>query len=968
MAGPSEPPRSAPARPVGGAAARASAVLAGATRAAAALRPASVRFLSGAKAAGAGSARILRPLAGAAWRSARAGLTGAGRFLLGLVALVQRKPRECAVFAAGGLALIGVVAFLGVMVWRENQSTDAAATPRVAAPLRTVSVDRQASLTVGERARLAGDLLTVKLLERAEDGSSVRVSIWDKDPVLLTRGVALSVPNGSKICTVTYTGDLDDRVVVQGTCRPGTLTEDLVVGLPVEQTIRSGSIATFAGGALRVEVSIISPGGGTIRARLNDGPLETLEAGIPVVVYTGADSCSVTLIEARNGTGRLAAACSGQAGRHATAESELTASLDPHRRTVLRTGETASFAADTIDVYLASIGARRQSARLSVDGGIVTAFAPGDVEIVTTPQGPCAFAVTSIKDDGVDIAAACFGRLAGPASISRPGGAQDSARSLVRPGVPVSMLGDRVRIRLSMISPDGQAVRWSLNDSGLRTTDIGHFTDVKVGEGTCRVHPLRMEDGGLRVKAVCDDAALQARPQITAAEETADVRPNTVARLLGGTLKVGLSMISPDGEAIRITVNDADLRTIERGAPLSIDHGDGLCSVEYVAKAEAGARIRAACDAAALASDVLVPETSERTSVAPGAERRLLEGRLALKLSMISPDGEAIRFSANGGDLMTAERGRPFRFASGEGTCELAYLGREGDRALLKAGCDAAASSSEPFVPVRTERLEIAAGSLATAQSERLQLAINMVAPDRRAARLSVNGGGLQTLERGRPLMIPVGIGRCQIAFLSYTNGRVLVETVCDQGAFERAPVPENHAQVVALGYGKPVLLFDGRYRLELSMIAPRRDAVRLSVDGRLATLDLASPLALPVEGRACALVLTGIGDDDVVDVKVGCGTGLRDVIAVGPIPAERTLVAAGETVGLFKGAVQLKLEMISPSRTGLRVSIDGAKVSSLDRGVPRDLDVAGRACRLDYTGIDRSGPVEKAIVEGSCE
>lgn len=969
---PAGPPRSAPDRSAGGLSVALARLDLARGRIIAALRPALSRLLPAARtAATAGASRtilVARRARAAMLPSVRAVPSAAAALAARLVAFARQKPKEFARLAAGVLGMTVVIAFLGVMVWRENQSAGVPSPPQVSVAPRTVSVDREALLAVGERARLAGDLLTVKLIERADDASSVRVSVWDKDPVVLQRGVALTVPNGSKLCELTYTGDLDDRAIVQGTCRQGVRPEGVDVGLSMEQTVRSGSTATFAGDALRVEVSIVSPGGGTIRGRLNEGPLETLEVGVPVVVYVGADACSVTLTAARDGIGKLAAACSGETGRSLAAEAELAAQLDPHRRTELRAGETASFAADTIDVYLASVEPRRESARLSIDGGVVEAVPLGGVEVLGTPAGPCAFAVKAIRDDVVELAAACFGRLAGPATIARPGAAQDSARGLVRPGSPVSLLGDRIRIRLSMISPDGEAVRWSLNDAGLRTTIIGEPADVRVGDGTCSVLPLRAEEGALRVKATCDPAALQARPQITAAEDTVEVGTNEVVRLLGGKLKLGLSMISPDGEAIRVAVNDAELRTIERGAPLSIDYGDGLCSIEYVARGDAGARVRAACDAAALASDVIVPERSERVSMGVNAERRLLDGRLSVRLSMISPDGEAIRFSANGGDLMTAERNEAFRFASGEGICELVFLGREGERALLNAGCDAAAIAAEPFVPVRSERVEVGSGRRTATQSGRLELAVNMIAPDRRALRLAVNGGGLRTLERGRPIMAPVGTGRCQISFLAYRNGAASLETVCDQGAFERAPVPEDHSQELYLQYRTPVSLFDGRHRLELSMIAPRRDAVRLAVDGRLATLDLASPLSLPVEGRTCALVLTGISEDDRVTVKVGCGAGLKDVIAAGPIPAERTLVATGETARVLKGAVSLKLEMIAPSRTGLRVSIDGAKVSSLDRGVSREIDVAGRTCRLDFMGLDRSGPVEKAIVEGSCE
>lgn len=913
------------------------------------------------------------PVAGKALRQAITGfaiLRRAAHRQVGVAAaLIRRDPQKVAIAAAGTMGVFALAALLGVMVARENQVEAPSVAQAPSSVPRAVSSDREVRLSPGERARLAGNALSVRLVDRAADGSSVRVSLWDKDPITLMQGIATAVPNGSRICDVTYVGPIEGRSVLHGSCRPTGVPEAMEVGVAMEQAARSGDVVSFAGGALRIDVSIVSPGGGTVRARLNDGPLETLEVDLPVVVYAGSDACTVNLTEARKGIARIAAACAGAAGRAIGVEADLSAALAPHRRSRLGLGETASFADATVDVYLASVAPGLDSARLSFDGGLVTPVALGDATVLATAGGPCAFTLEAIDREGVDLAAACFGRLAGPAEIMKPGGSSDSARAVVRPGVKALLIGDRVRIDLSMVSPDGEAVRWSLNDAGLRTTEFGQPASVAVGEGSCSIVPLRAEDSGVRVKAECDAGAMAARPLVAAGEDVATFAPNQTSLLLGGKIKIALSMISPDGEAVRIAVNDGDLRTLARAAPLPLDYGSGLCSVEYAGPATSGgALVRAACDAAALGSDVLVPERSEKVSMGIGDKRRLLDGRLTLDLSMISPDGEAIRFSANGGDLRTAALNEPIRFPSGEGRCEITYLGREGDRALIATGCDAAAIAADPFVPARTERVELTVARSAKAQAGRLDLAASMIAPDKRALRLAVNGGRLQTLERGRPLTVPIGTGRCQLAFLSYGNGTALIETVCDEGAFERAPVPVDHSAEAVLVHRSPLVLFDGRHTVELSMIAPRREAVRVSIDGRLQTLDVAKPLPLPVEGRDCALVLTGIGDDDRVRILVGCGSGLKDVVAAAPVPTERTLVAAGETVRLLQGAVSMKLEMISPSRTGLRVSIDGAKVSSLDRGVPKPIELAGRSCRLDYLGTDRTGPVEKAIVEGSCE
>ncbi|WP_075217380.1 hypothetical protein [Mongoliimonas terrestris] len=851
---------------------------------------------------------------------ARAGAKGAGR--LGSHAAVavarigpafRRDPRRAGFAALAGVGVLALVGFLAVMVWQETTGTAivARAPAPAIAPSSVAARNAPAIAPPSEGAGLAA-------------GAPPR-------PVPLPNGVAISDP--------------------------------------VERLVTTGSTARFAGGALQVEVSMISPSGGAVRASLNGGPLETLDEGVPVIVYAGPDVCSVTLAGITRGVGRIAAACSGGAGTRLGAEAAVEAELAPHRSVRVQPGETASFLDETVDIYMGSVTPGGAAVRLSIDGGVLEAMPVGGAKVFTAGDTLCALTVRAADPAGADLSVACFGRLAGPATVAGAEGVSNRVRAEVMPQKRVSLLGDRVRIALSMVSPDGEAVRWSLNDGGLRTTVFGEPAAVRVGDGACAVTPLARTDAGVRIKAACDDAAMKARLQITASETIGEVMPGASTRLIDGKVKLGLSMISPDGEAVRLAINDGDLRTLERNAPVSLDYGAGLCSVEYAGRAPSGAaRIRAACDAAALASDILIPERTERAVLSPGDSRLLLEGRLAVRLSMISPDGEAIRFSANGGDLRTADQGKPIRFPGIEGACELTYLGREGTRAVMKAGCDAAALARPPFLPVRTERLDVGVADPRQLQSGRLSLNVNMISPDRRALRIDVNGGGLKTLERGRPLIVPVGRGACQIGFLSYTNGMALLEAGCDAGAFERAPVPPNLAEDVDLVYRTPVALFDGRMTVDLSMIAPGRDAVRVAVDGKLATLEADKPLTFPMEGESCGLVLTGIGADDRARLRVGCGAGLKAVVKAGPIPPETARIATGETARLLAGAVALKLEMISPSRTGLRVSIDGAKVSSLDRGVPRTIDLDGRPCIIDFRGVDRTGPVEQAIVEGRCE
>ena len=861
--------------------------------------------------------------------------------------------------------------FLAVMVWFENrpEPKEQVATPAAARPTPAPR-DDAARLTPGQSATLADGWAKLRLEGIEADGASARVTVNDQTSFALQRGQTVQVGSGSRLCDVTLSEASGERATLRATCGPAPARPEALPAIESEPAlVTSNSVARFADGALQVEVSMLSPSRGALRARINGGQLETLEEGIPATVYTNDDVCSVMFFGATDGVGRIAAACSGDTGRLIAAENEIARALAPHRSTRIATGQTASFADEALDVYVGPVDARRGSARLSVAGGVLETVHTGTARLATVDGAPCAVALLAVAAEGADIAVACAGRtVAPPVIVGGPEAQANSVRTVVLPARKALLLGERVRVELSMVSPDGQAVRWSINESGLRTTGLGEEARFTVGDGTCALAFLRVDGTGARVKAACDEAAMSSRVLVSAAEQVTELVPNQSARLLGDKLKVGLSMIAPDGEAVRLALNDGELRTLERGRPQVFDYGAGLCSLDFAGRSAAGAAIlRAACDRAALSSDVLVPEAAERAPIPPGTEVRLLEGRLLVKLSMIAPDGQAIRFAANGGQLRTAELGQPVRFPSGEGRCELTYLGQEGTRALLRGACDAAALAGSAFVPVRSEQVGLAVGRTTALMADRLSLTLSMISPDREALRIDANGLGLRTLERGRAVALPVGQGTCQLDYLGYRGSGPVVEATCDAAAFARAAMTPNARITVDLAYRQPVRLFDGRLELGLSMISPRGDALRVSVNGELETLERGMPTMIVLEGQDCGLVYDEAVRPDRVRVTVDCGAGSSGAAGPANMEPQSLRVATGETVELFGGATSLALTMISPSRTGLRVSIGGEKVRSLDLGLPIALDLAGKACRIEYRGTDRTEPVEKALITTVC-
>ncbi|WP_207620695.1 hypothetical protein, partial [Oharaeibacter diazotrophicus] len=313
-------------------------------------------------------------------------------------------------FGAGAGLL---VAFLVVMVWREQTAPPPSAPPAVEPPSAGAGV----ALAIGERGQIGGRL-DVSLAALAADGSTATIVPAGGDPLTLRLGTSVEVPFGSRVCAVVLTGVSDGRAVVSGNCVGTVPPAPTEISAPVERLVRSGDRAVFAGGRLEVAVSMVSPAGGTLRAGLAGGPVETLEQGVPAVVHVGGDSCSVAFLGTVGDAARLSAACSGETGRRLVAEAEVEATFAPHRRTAVPTDRTATFLGGLLDVYVGPSAPRGDAVRLSVDGGVMKAVPVGGVEVVDVAGTLCAVAVLAVRPDGADIGTACSGRLAGPASLS----------------------------------------------------------------------------------------------------------------------------------------------------------------------------------------------------------------------------------------------------------------------------------------------------------------------------------------------------------------------------------------------------------------------------------------------------------------------------------------------------------------------------------------------------------------------
>lgn len=820
-----------------------------------------------------------------------------------------------------------------------------------------------------ERVSLAGGRLSIVVEEIAPDGSSVRIRSDDGGPVVISKASPGKVLADGRLCEVSLRSVEAGRASFGATCRPAaevTAEANGTVHVTADVPVRTNASVDFLDGALRVHVSMIAPNrAASLRVRLNDGPLRTAERGVPVSVLVGDDLCGLVYRGADDGTPRVAVACGGGLGRRIAAENAIATELAPHVATRIAPGTTASFVGERLDVHVGSIAPAGDLVRLSLADGVLEPVRPGWARAIRVDGVLCAVALVGASRDGADVSVACNGRLAGPASLYGPDTGL-SVKTSVTPRAKALLLGERVRIDMSMVSPDGRAVRWSINDGRMTSTEIGRTATVPVGAGTCSVLLIGIKADEARIKASCDEAAGSSRILVAAAEERTTTVAGATASMLGGRLKVALSMISPDGEAIRISANGAPLKTVGRGNPVTVELGSGLCSVEFLGLDSAReAQLRGICDRAALDSDVLIAETTERVGLSPGEERALLDGRLPLRLSMITPDGKAVRVSAAGGPLRTIEAGRPLRFASGEGRCEVAFLEVSGGSAVMTGACDAAALRGRAFVPVRTDRVDLAYGESAEIQDGRLTIGVSMIAPDRRALRVAVNDIGLRTVEQGRPVEVEVGRGACTLAYMAFDGTRATIETACDAGAFKSADLASAATAEVSLGYGETVRLFDRRVPVTLSMISPRGDSLRARIgDTGLQTLFAGKPFPVSVDGQGCSLIFRERTDDGRARLEAGCGENAGSGAATAN-KEEKIVLAWGDTARLFGGRTALKLEMISPSRTGLRVAIDGGRTRSLDRGDTLKLDIGGRPCRIEYVGPEGA---DKAVLATACE
>ncbi|MBH0237888.1 hypothetical protein [Methylobrevis albus] len=924
-----------------------------------------------------------------------AGLQG----LLGAVPGVARRPRLAGLVPMSGLlpgrrpitpagwlllAAVGVialivVAMLALLAGRSSDPVTATATPPQAAapraaepaPVQRRLSDARVRLAVAERAPLLGGRLQPRLAEIVDGGRAVVLQLGDAAPDTITRGQSIDIRLGSESCRLVYLGLIGGLADIEAQC--GALaTAPTSTGPAVtspERRVRPGDTVRFAPG-VEIKVSMIAPSGGALRVNVAGGPLVTLEEATPMPFIAGVDSCAVSFLgldpsqaqrPGRDMTGRLvrlAVACNGATGARLASDARIAADLAPYLGTAARVGETVSFLDEQLEVYVGSKLAGG-GARLSVGGGVLQPVAVGQSVPVTAGGTVCAIGLRPGEGDAVLVTAACNGQTAGPGVIARGSGDANTARVILQPNLPASLLGERVRLKLSMISPDGEALRLQVNDAPLSTLARGAMAEIPVGDGQCTAEFLGRDGTGARIRARCDEAAMASRILVAAEQEVAVLGVGATRPLLGGKVKLRLSLLAPDGAAVRLAVNEAELRTLERARPVLMTYGDGLCSVEFLGARDAGAALRAVCDRAALASNLLIPEAAETVLLAPGAERRLLGGRATLKLSMISPDGEALRLALNGGALRTVERGEPVSIPTGAGRCELAYLGPEGGRASIRAACDAAALEADPFVPVATETASLSTGGTATLFGGRLPLAASMLSPDGEALRLKVAQGPLMTLERARPLSVAVGQGKCVLTLAPAPDVRVAgstrrvagVEAACDAGAFTRAPLTTAR-ETIELGYGRPTPVLDGRLTLTLSMIAPRGDAIRLDLGAGLRTLEAGEPLAVTVDGADCAASFAGIGADGAAagraTVTVDCGGS-----AAGAAGTEEVVLGWGETASLFGGLLPVRLDMIAPSRTGVRIAVAGGRVTSLDRDLPMDVEAGGRPCRLSFLGVD---------------
>ena len=199
-------------------------------------------------------------------------------------------------------------------------------------------------------------------------------------------------------------------------------------------------------------------------------------------------------------------------------------------------------------------------------------------------------------------------QMAAAAVAARASGGGDGASAEgmtvtdpMRVGETAQFADGRVRAFVSRVDPAGGSVRLMVNGAAA-ALGSGGTTQVALGDGTCTVAVMGLDDGQATLGSDCG-AVASGGSEEGGESEAADApaapedghRAGEVASLADGRLRVFVSGLAEDGSAARIAVNGVQTQLVNAGESVEVETGDGACTVTVTGVGNGMVGLEASC-------------------------------------------------------------------------------------------------------------------------------------------------------------------------------------------------------------------------------------------------------------------------------------------------------------------------------------------------------------------------------------
>ncbi|WP_370158642.1 hypothetical protein [Salipiger bermudensis] len=159
----------------------------------------------------------------------------------------------------------------------------------------------------------------------------------------------------------------------------------------------------------------------------------------------------------------------------------------------------------------------------------------------------------------------------------------------------------QVRAFVSRVDPAGGSVRLMVNGEAA-ALGSGGTTRVALGDGSCTVAVMGLDDGKATLGSDCGTAASGGSEEGGESEAAAAPaapedghRAGEVASLADGKLRVFVSGLADDGSAARIAVNGVQTQLVNAGESVEVETGEGACTVTVTGVGNGMVGLEASC-------------------------------------------------------------------------------------------------------------------------------------------------------------------------------------------------------------------------------------------------------------------------------------------------------------------------------------------------------------------------------------